>query len=277
MALPPPVEPPIRSVHVSGAVDLTSDSGPDQRNPVLSTSVRIGRVAVSYLLVAVGVALLVRGELGVSPFDVLNTGLKDALDVPFSVAFLVSAAVFYATGVALGGRTGWASLIGTFVIAPLIEGALAIVPQTEAMAARVPMFIVGVLVITAAVCLVISTELGPGPGEVFMLGLIARGLPVTWARWITDGLAFLAGFALGGAVGVGTLVFAFAFGPLVAAGLRLLHYTPPVLVVETMSPPDAHAVPARVCCTTDSTGRFRSSSSAEPTGRATAPPAGRHG
>jgi uncharacterized membrane protein YczE len=192
---------------------------------------------LSYVGVAVGVALLVRGDVGVSPFDVLNTGLRDVLDVPFSIAFLITAVVFYGTGIALGGRSGWASLIGTIVIAPLIEVALAVVPETEALAARIPMFGAGVLIIAIAVCLVISTELGAGPGEVFMLGLIARGVPITSARWITDGIAFLAGLALGGAVGFGTLLFAFAFGPLVAAGLRVLRYSPPVLVAETIIAP----------------------------------------
>ena len=206
-------------------------------NPILSTTERVGRVAVSYVLIAVGVALLVRGDVGVSPFDVLNTGLRDALDVPFSIAFLMTAVVFYGTGIALGGRSGWASLIGTIVIAPLIEVAFAVVPETEALIARIPMFVAGVLIVAVAVCLVISTELGAGPGEVFMLGIIARGVPVTSARWITDGIAFVAGFALGGAVGFGTLVFAFAFGPLVATGLRLLRYTPPVLVAETIVAP----------------------------------------
>jgi len=222
---------------VSGIVDLRSESGASRANPVLSTRERVGRVAVSYLGVAVGVALLVRGDVGVAPFDVLNTGLSEALDVPFAIAFVITSVVFYGTGMALGGRTGWASLIGTFVIAPLVQGALAVIPETESLAARIPMFVVGVLLLTVAICLVISTELGPGPGEVFMLGIIARGVPVTSARWITDGVAFLAGLALGGAVGFGTLVFAFAFGPLVATGLRLLRYTPPVLVAETIVAP----------------------------------------
>ena len=222
---------------MAGTVDLTNESGASPANPVLTRSESLGRVAVSYVLVAVGVALLVRGDVGVAPFDVLNTGLSDSLDIPFSIAFLITSVAFYGTGIALGGRTGWASLIGTIVIAPLVQGALAVVPKTEALAARIPMFVAGVLIVGVAVCLVISTELGAGPGEVFMLGIIARGVPVTSARWITDGIAFLAGLALGGAVGFGTLVFAFAFGPLVAIGLRLLRYTPPVLVAETIVAP----------------------------------------
>jgi len=187
--------------------------------------------------VSIGVGLLVSAHLGVAPYDVLNTGIVETLDVPFGVAFVITSAVFYGTGILLGGRPGWTSLIGTIVIAPLVEGVLAILPEPEAMAGRVPMFVAGVVVLAAAVCLVITTELGPGPGEVFMLGLIARGIPVARSRWITDGLALALGVALGGAVGAGTLLFAFAFGPLVAGGLRALHYTPPVNVANAIIAP----------------------------------------
>jgi uncharacterized membrane protein YczE len=222
---------------VSRAVDVADESGSSLGNPALSTSARVGRLAASYLLIAIGVALLVRAEVGVSPFDVLNTGLSETLDVPFSIAFLMTSVVFSGTGAALGGHVGWGSLIGTIVIAPLVEIALAATPETEALSARIPLFAGGVLVLAIAICLVISTELGAGPGEVFMLGLIARGVPVASARWVTDGIAFLIGLALGGALGVGTVVFALAFGPLVANGLRLLRYTPPTVVAETIVAP----------------------------------------
>lgn len=206
-------------------------------NPELTTRERVGRVAASFVLVASGVGLLVSAHLGVAPYDVLSTGIVETLDVRFGVAFLIASAVFYGTGMLLGGRTGWASLIGTIVIAPLVEGVLAIVPETERLAGRIPMFVIGVLVLVVGVCLVITTEMGPGPGEVFMLGLVARGITVARARWITDGVALALGAALGGAVGVGTIVFAFAFGPLVAGGLRALRYSAPVNVADAVVAP----------------------------------------
>lgn len=204
---------------------------------MLTTTTRLVRVAASYLAVSAGVALLIAGDLGVAPFDVLNTGMADSLGIRIGAAFLLTSVVFYAIGLMLGGRTGWASLVGTVVIAPLIELALAVLPDPDRLAGRIPMFAGGVVLLVAGVCLVITTELGPGPGEVFMLGLIARGMAVAPARWVTDGLAFAAGVALGGAVGIGTVVFAFAFGPLVAGGLHLLRYTPPVNVPETVVAP----------------------------------------
>lgn len=203
----------------------------------MSVRARVVRVAVSYVLVALGVASLVRADVGVAPFDVLNTGVSETLDIRFGFAFLITSVVFYATGIALGGKAGWASIVGTVVIAPMVEGALAVLPERDVLALRIPLFVVGVSVLVAGVCLVITTELGAGPGEVFMLGLIARGVSVTRSRWLTDGLAFVVGVVLGGAVGAGTLVFAFAFGPLVARGLRLLGYTPPVRIAEAIVAP----------------------------------------
>ena len=206
-------------------------------NPELTGATRLGRVAASYVLVAVGIGLLIRADLGVAPFDVLNTGIAEATGIRLGFAFLVTCVVFYGLGVLLGGRTGWASLIGTVVIAPLLEVVLILLPEPLRLAGRIPMFVVGVVVLVAGVCLVITTEMGPGPGEVFMLGLIARGMAVAPARWVTDAVALVVGIALGGAVGAGTVVFAFAFGPLVAAGLRVLRYTPPTRSAEVVVAP----------------------------------------
>lgn len=203
----------------------------------LSAGTRIVRLLISFLLVGAGVALVIRAELGVAPYDVLTTGLADALGIRIGVSFLLTAIIVYALGLALGGRAGWASVVGTFAIAPLLDVALGLVPSAETLVVRVPMFGAGVAILVAAVSLTVSTELGPGPPEVLMLGFIARGVPIPAARWVVDAAIIAVGVALGGDIGVGTLVFAFAFGPLLAVGFRALHYSPPVLVRETVIAP----------------------------------------
>jgi len=193
----------------------------------LSPRSRLVRVGSSYLLVAFGVAALIQAGLGVAPFDVLNTGVAELLGIAVGLAFLINATIAYAIGAALGGKLGWASLVGTIVISPLLEVFLHVLPAPDLLALRVPMFVIGVTVLTAAICLVISTEMGPGPTEVVMLGMVTRGVRVARARWIIDGLVLIVGIALGGAAGAGTVVIALALGPLVAFGLRVLRYTPP--------------------------------------------------
>ena len=195
---------------------------------------RVVRVAVSFVLVGFSVALLIRAGLGVSPFDVLNTGVAHLFDIPVGVAFLLVALVTTTIGASLGGRLGWATVIGELAIAPLLQLSLAVIPEPQRLLVRVPMFAIGVLILTFAVCLAVTSELGPGPGEVMMLGLIARGRAVVTARWVVDGGALVLGTLLSGAVGVGTVVFALGFGPLVARCLRLMGYDPPVRLTEAV-------------------------------------------
>ena len=103
------------------------------------------------------------------------------------------------------------------------------------------MLIGGILVLAVGICLVITTDLGAGPTEVVMLGLIKHHVPVVPARWLSDGVPMLVGLALGGDLGVGTVVFLIAMGPLVKFGLRRLHYVPAGLVVRPQDP-DARPV-----------------------------------
>lgn len=190
-------------------------------------NVRVVRLVVSWLLVGCGVPLLLRAELGVSPFDVLSTGVAGVTGWSVGVSFIACSITFFLTGRLLGGLLGPACVPGTVVIGLLVNVILGLVPEQTALVARIPMLVLGLVLIAAAITLGVSTELGPGPTEVLMLGLMARGVDVVPARWISDGLPVVVGVLLGGAIGVGTVVFWLTMGFLVKAGLRLLAYEPP--------------------------------------------------
>lgn len=192
----------------------------------MTPATRLLRLVGSWIGVGIGIPLLIRAELGVAPFDVLNTGVSDATGWSLGVCFVVDASFFYGVGRLLGARLGWASLVGTIVIGPLVNLFLRLIPQQHAMLPRLALYAAGILIIAVAICMVVSTELGAGPSEVMMLGLITHGLGVVPARWISDGTPLVIGAALGGALGPGTLAFAVLMGPLVKFGLRTLHYEP---------------------------------------------------
>ncbi len=188
--------------------------------------IRLARITVSWVLIGVGVPLLLRAELGVAPFDVFNTGIADALGGSFGTWYVVNSLVFYAIGTMLGTRPGPASIVGTFAIGPLINLFLDIVPTTELIVARIGLLTGGIAILAVGICMIITTELGAGPSEVVMLGLVDRGLDLVPARWLADGVPLLVGALLGGAFGVGTVVFTLVMAPLVKVGLRWLHYEP---------------------------------------------------
>lgn len=192
----------------------------------MSPLARTVRLVGSWIGVGIGVPLLIRAELGVAPFDVLNTGVSTATGWSLGVAFVVDACVFYLVGWLMGAKLGWACIGGTIIIGPMVNFWLRVIPVQHAMVPRLGLFVAGLAVIAVAICFVITTELGPGPSEVFMLGLVVRGMGVVPARWISDGLPLAIGAPIGGAIGPGTLVFAVSMGPMVKVGLSRLNYQP---------------------------------------------------
>ena len=192
----------------------------------MSLTNRLLRLFASWAGIGIGVPMLLRAALGVAPFDVLNTGVAHIFGLSLGVCFVLDAAVFYLAGWLLGAPLGWACIGGTIVIGPMVNFWYALLPAQHAMVPRLLLYAGGIAIITVAICLVITTELGAGPSEVFMLGLIHRRMPIVTARWISDGLPLLIGAAIGGAIGAGTLVFAVVMGPLVKVGLKALHYDP---------------------------------------------------
>jgi uncharacterized membrane protein YczE len=197
-------------------------------------SVRLVRLVVSWMLVGIGVPMLIRAELGVAPFDVLNTGVSEVSGWSLGLAFVIDSVIFFATGAILGARLGPACVAGTLVIGVLVNVSLSVLPDLNALIPRICLLVAGILVIALAICLVVSTDFGPGPTETVMLGLIHRGLGVVPARWIADGVPLVVGAAMGGQIGVGTVTFLVAMGPLVKFGLRRLGYEPTRRAVETI-------------------------------------------
>ena len=74
--------------------------------------------------------------------------------------------------------------------------------------------------------LYIGARLGPGPRDGLMTGLAAKGLSIRMARFIIEGVMLVAGWSLGGTVGMGTVVFTVLVGPLVQSFLRVFDLGP---------------------------------------------------
>ena len=103
---------------------------------------------------------------------------------------------------------------------------LVVVGETDALLVRWLYLLAGIGFAGIGSGLYIGARLGPGPRDGVMTGLADRGISIRLARLLIEGTVLLAGWLLGGAVGVGTVVFAVLIGPLVQFFLRLLDRGP---------------------------------------------------
>lgn len=182
-------------------------------SPLDPVARRLGTLAVGLVLVAVGVAVTIRAEVGVAPYDVLTTGLVALTDLPIGLAAMLLPAAFVVLGIAIGGRPGPGTVLAVLLVGPILGLALDALPAQEAMAPRVALFAVGFVVIAMGITAVVISEIGSGPAELVMLAIHDRGFPLGPVRTGIEVVCVAVGWAMGGQVGVGTVVFALLIGP----------------------------------------------------------------
>jgi len=97
-----------------------------------------------------------------------------------------------------------------------VDGTLAVLPAPSALAWRVGFVAAGVLLNAVATAAYIGVHLGPGPRDGLMTGLVRRtGGSVRVVRTSIEVVVVATGWLLGGTLGLGTVVYALAIGPLV--------------------------------------------------------------
>lgn len=186
------------------------------------------QLLLGLVLYGVSLALMVRGSVGVAPWNVLDTGI--ARLVPLSLGEVVVAMSFVVllAWVPLRERPGIGTLANALLVGTSTDAALAVLHRPDALAVRVLLMLAGVLLCAVATAMYMGADLGRGPRDGLMTGLVRRtGLSLRLVRTSIELTVVAAGWALGGTVGLGTVVYALAIGPLVQPLLPLLEVRRP--------------------------------------------------
>jgi uncharacterized membrane protein YczE len=184
---------------------------------------RLVQLYVSLVLYGVSMAMMIRSELGNMPWDVLHQGLAEQLGIPFGVVIVIVSALVLLAWWPLHERPGLGTISNVAVISVVIDPALAIIPESGDVAARVALALAGVVLNGAATAAYIGVHFGPGPRDGLMTGLVrVTGASVRLVRTAIEVSVVVTGFLLGGTLGVITVLYALAIGPLTQLFLPLL-------------------------------------------------------
>ncbi len=196
-----------------------------------SIVIRSASLVFGLFLFAFGIVLLLESELGLSPWDVLAQGISDKTPLSFGTANIVVAVAVLAVAWALGARIGPGTVANAVLIGLFVDGLVAIdaidALSDTSVAVRIVLMVVGIFIIGVGTGFYIGAGMGAGPRDSLML-VTARRLNVRIGvtRATIEVVVTVAGFALGGTVGVGTLAFAFGIGPAVELSFWLLERSP---------------------------------------------------
>jgi uncharacterized membrane protein YczE len=184
---------------------------------------RLPQLLVGIPVLGIGIALTLQARLGVSPYDVLHQGIAAKTGLSVGTVVIFVGLVILVLWIPLRQRPGLGTVVNTLTVGLVIDLALHVLPEPDLLAARIPLLVSGILVTGLGMGLYIGAGLGPGPRDGLMTGLAAKGFPLWGVRTVLELAALLAGWVLGGNVGVGTVAFAFSIGPLGHYFLARLH------------------------------------------------------
>lgn len=183
---------------------------------------RITQLMLGLILYGVGVAVVVVAGLGVDPWTVLAEGLAIRTGIGLGWITNIIGLVVLALWIPLHQRPGVGTVANILVVGTALQLALPLLPSPENLVQSGAMLMAGVVLVGVAGGLYIGARFGPGPRDGLMTGISARwGWPLWLARTVVEITVLSIGWMLGGTVGVGTLIYALAIGPLSHAALRV--------------------------------------------------------
>ncbi len=183
---------------------------------------RIVRCVVGLAIFGVGIALLIDANLGAAPWDVFHTGVAALTGLPVGQVTIITGVALLLVWIPLGEQMGLGTVLNALEIGLVVDLVLPLIPEPDLLVARLPMMFGGVVLIAIGSGLYIGAGLGPGPRDGLMTGMARRGVSIRFARTAIEITVLAVGVALGGAIGLGTAVFAIGIGPLVQVFLPRL-------------------------------------------------------
>ncbi|GAA2905380.1 MULTISPECIES: membrane protein YczE [Streptomyces] len=188
---------------------------------------RLTQLYAGLALYGASSALLVRSGLGLEPWNVLHQGLAERTGLSIGVVLTLLGAAVLLAWIPLRQRPGLGTISNVLVIGMAMDATLALLPDAHGPVARVTLMVTGIVLNGAATGLYIAARFGPGPRDGLMTGLHQRtGVSIRLVRTAIEFTVVATGFALGGTVGVGTLLYAVSIGPLAQLFLRVFAASP---------------------------------------------------
>lgn len=200
-----------------------------QKNIWLKLLFKLPSLMFGLFLYAVAIDLSLYANLGMSPWDVFHMGIVNHTSLSLGQVSIIAGFCVITLSVFLGVIPGPGTVFNMIFIGVFIDfiNSVGILRTPESMILRIIMLITAVFTIGIATYFYLRVELGAGPRDGLMEGLIVKlNKPVWLIRGGIEVSVLTLGFLMGGPVGVGTFLFAFAIGPSVQLAFRIGRYHP---------------------------------------------------
>lgn len=178
-------------------------------------------------LFGLGIVLIIRTNLGYTPWDVFHAGLANITILTLGTASIIVGLVILIALVITGEKLGLGAilnmlLVGIFIDVLMIPG---LIPEMNTLLSGSIMLIVGLFAISFGSYFYIGSGFGAGPRDALMVVLTrVTKIPVGICRSALEIIVTIAGWFLGGLVGIGTIVSAIGIGFCIEITFKVLKF-----------------------------------------------------
>jgi uncharacterized membrane protein YczE len=188
---------------------------------------RLLRLNIGLLIYGLALSMVINAKIGVPPWDVFAQGISIQLNTSYGVASIIVSVIVLLFWIPLKVKPGIGSIMNAILIGLWADFWSQYLPKMDSYWGNLAMFMLGTCTLAFATGLYITSNLGSGPRDGLILGLTKRlGWKVWQVRTSIEVLVLSVGWAMGGQVREGTVIFAITIGYLMQLSLRLFKYKP---------------------------------------------------
>lgn len=182
-------------------------------------------IQVGFALFGTSIALMIRANLGTSPWVVLEVALAQITGLTPGTLSVIVGLLVLSGSLILRERIGWGTLSNILFIGPWEDLALYFIPAVrDHLPVQMGMLLGAIFLMGVASAIYIGVDAGAGPRDSLMLAVKrTSGWSLRRARGSIEVIVVLLGWLLGGPIGIGTVVFALLIGFSIQWGFRLFH------------------------------------------------------
>lgn len=198
---------------------------------------RLMRLIWGLFLYSLGIVVTINAHIGYAPWDAFHVGIAKTTGMTIGTASIVVGVIIVIITALLGEKLGLGTILNMVLIGVFIDVLLkiGIIPVADSFVVGILMMIFGLFIISLATYFYISSAFGAGPRDSFMVALTRKTrLPVGVCRGTIELLAVVVGWMLGGMVGIGTVISAFAIGFFIQTTFSVLRFDATAVNHETL-------------------------------------------
>ena len=202
-----------------------------------SFSKRFLRLIIGLFLCSLGILLTIQANIGYAPWDAFHVGFAKTIGVSLGTSSIIVGLAIVVVTILLGEKLGVGTLLNMFLIGIFLDVLIMsnVIPIVDNSFLGLLMLLIGLFIIALGSYFYIGSGFGAGPRDSLMVGLTRKTkLPVGLCRVMVELSAALIGYKLGGMIGLGTIIAAFAIGFCVQITFKLLDFDTTTVKHETL-------------------------------------------